>query len=380
MKVNMFIPEYMKDFKCISSKCVDTFCAGWDINIDENTFKIYKNSDGNLKELTYGKYKENVNNHDFFNRGYMILKDELRCPFLDDSMLCDIHGILGEKNLCITCKSYPRVYNIVDGIYEKSGLASCEELCRKSFLSESKIQFIECEEEINEDEIEIRRIIDTEAFIGSDNLLQYFWDIRIISINIIQNDNFSIDERLEILKRFYTLLQKEYENKNFYAIDELIEIYNNEEFFYKGSLKNELINFNYDIFTMLLDDLLINNIKSIRLKSFIDEYKKGITSNRFTDNLIIKKLNELKVYDYIFENYIVNQIFKDLIPFNVGSDLIKSSIILINSYKIIKSYIIGISTTLEDEIKSELIIRVIQSVSKDMEHNKVFKNLLESNL
>ena len=44
------------------------------------------------------------------------------------------------------------------------------------------MEFIETEEEIDESAIEIRRIIDTEAFEGTDSLLQYFWDIRINSI------------------------------------------------------------------------------------------------------------------------------------------------------------------------------------------------------
>ena len=57
------------------------------------------------------------------------------------------------------------------------------------------MEFIEIEEELHEDFLEIRRVIDTEAFIGSDNLIQYFWDIRIISINIMQNRNLSIDSK-----------------------------------------------------------------------------------------------------------------------------------------------------------------------------------------
>ena len=62
MKVNMFIPKYMADFKCIGSECVDTCCAGWDINIDENTFEKYVNSKGELKELVQGKFRENKEN------------------------------------------------------------------------------------------------------------------------------------------------------------------------------------------------------------------------------------------------------------------------------------------------------------------------------
>ena len=119
MEVNVFQPKYMTEFKCICSGCTDSCCTGWDINIDEDTYNKYINSNGAFKELLEGKYFENKNEHDFFNHGFMVLKEERRCPFLNTNMLCDIHGSFGEENLCITCKSYPRVYNIVDDVYEK---------------------------------------------------------------------------------------------------------------------------------------------------------------------------------------------------------------------------------------------------------------------
>ena len=186
MIVNTFIPKYMEKFKCIGSECTDTCCAGWDINIDENSLERYKNSTGALKSLVEGKFLTDDKKGDFFNAGYMILKDGSRCPFLNENMLCDIHGAVGEENLCITCKSYPRVFNIVDGIYEKSALASCEEICRLALMNKEKMEFVEAEEELDEDNIEIRRIIDTEAFAGTESMIQYFWEMRISSINIIQ--------------------------------------------------------------------------------------------------------------------------------------------------------------------------------------------------
>ena len=211
----MFMPKYMSTFKCIGSECVDTCCAGWDINIDEDTYKNYTSCTGSLKELVTGKFRENNNNEDYFNKGFMILKEENKCPFLNNNLLCNIHGGIGEENLCITCKRFPRVYNIVDDVYEKSGLPSCEEICTMAFLNKEKMEFIECEEEIDESAIEIRRIIDTEAFEGSDSLLQYFWDIRVNSINIMQNRNFSIEERLSILKYFYNKIEEYYNEKDF---------------------------------------------------------------------------------------------------------------------------------------------------------------------
>jgi lysine-N-methylase len=379
MRVNSFLPKYMVDFKCINSSCIDTCCAGWDINIDDDSYNRYVNSAGHLKELVAGKFFENKEEHDSFNCGFMILKDESRCPFLNSNMLCDIHGETGEENLCITCKSYPRVFNIVDNVYEKSGLPSCIEICTRAFLNKDKMEFVELEEEIEESNIEIRRIIDSEAFDGTESLVQYFWDIRVISINIMQLRSFSIEERLNILHRFYEQMENSNTLKDFDSIDELIEEFNDESMDFKA-LKGIAFNEDNNFYISLCDDILVDNIRSVRLKECVKEYKAGILkfkdiSKYIEDNS--KYFDELLNYSYVFENYIVNQIFKDLVPFNNGESLIKSIEVIINSYRIIKSYVIGMAINSEVEIEGELIVRVIQALSKDIEHNKVFKELLE---
>lgn len=381
MKVNMFIPKYMLTFKCIGSSCIDTCCAGWDINIDEDTYKKYTNCTGELKKIVQGKFRENKNSDDYLNRGFMILKEHNKCPFLNDNLLCDIHGGVGEENLCITCKRFPRVYNIIDDIYEKSGLASCPEICTKAFLNKDKMEFVEIEESVDESAIEIRRIIDTEVFQESDSLIQYFWDIRVNSINIMQNRNFSIEERLSILKYFYNKIEEYYNEKDFDLLEEFLDEYS-EGNIYLDYLKTLDLNEGNEFYLSLVDEELIKNIKSVRLKECVKEYKKGILKvNDIVKYINDEKsiLNSIEKYSYILENYLVNQIFKDLIPFNKGESLNLSINILINSYRIIKAYIIGISLN-NKEINEDLIIRVIQSLSKDIEHNKVFKNLLESDI
>ena len=36
-----FVPNYYKDFKCIANRCKHSCCVGWEIEIDDNTFKKY---------------------------------------------------------------------------------------------------------------------------------------------------------------------------------------------------------------------------------------------------------------------------------------------------------------------------------------------------
>lgn len=372
----------MSTFKCIGPKCTDTCCAGWDINIDEVTFKKYENSNGKLKEIVKEKYIKNENLDDSFNYGFMILTEDKKCPFLKSNLLCEIHGECGEENLSITCKRYPRVFNIIDGIYEKSGIPSCEEICSKAFLNKEKMEFIETEEEVDEETIEIRRVIDTDAFIDSDSLIQYFWDIRVNSINIMQNRDFSIEERLILLNSFYEKLEYLRGSHNFYEIEELLEKINEDSSNIDSMIKPiEFTPFNFDrnFFNLILNEDLLKKVIGTRLKTFLTSLndKKNLMSESFNDDKLKKLDITLTNYSYIFENYLVNQIFKDIIPFNKGENLKDSIKVLINTYKLIKGYLILLYNSSSKEISEYEIIHIIQALSKDLEHNKVFKNLLE---
>lgn len=375
MEVSFFMPKYMADFKCVGEACKDTCCAGWEINIDKITFDKYKNSNGDFEKLVLGKYRENPIHEDDSNYGFMNINSENKCPFLNGKLLCDIHGEVGEENLSITCKKYPRIFNIVDSIYEKSGIPSCEEVCLKAFLNKEKMEFVELEEKINENEIQIGRVIDTEAFIGTESLLQYFWDIRINSINIMQMRKFKIEERLNILKEIYCLIEKLKDKKDFEEIESILESLDDGSFDF-DSIKGKSFENNSELNEKILDDSITSNIRGVRLKEFIEKYKIYKENNNIVT--INTKDNLLEDYSHIFENYLVNQIFKDVIPFNKGGLLNKSIEVLINTYKVIKSYIIGFSMYGNIEITESLIIRVIQALSKDLEHNKVFNRVLDT--
>lgn len=380
MKVKIFMPKYMKDFKCIGPECTDTCCAGWDINIDLNTYNKYINSTNEFKKLLQGKFEENLGDNDFFNKGFMILKAEKRCSFLNDNMLCDIHGAFGENNLCITCKNYPRVFNIVDSIYEKSALPSCPEVCNKAFLNKDKMEFIEEVCNIDPDNIEIRRIIDVEAFEETNSLIKYFWEIRVSSINIMQLRDFSIEKRLTILKSFYSKLQELYESENFNDLEILLEDFNEDLIDY-SDFNLENLNEDNNFFISLGADDFIENIKSSKLRDIAYAYKSWALDEKNLYEFLKKDtsyLSELNSYSYIIENYLVNQIFKNIFPFNKGENLTLSLNELINTYKIIKAYVIGTSIISNKKITDTVIIEVIQALSKDIEHNAVFKEILNS--
>lgn len=49
------VPEYYEKFSCIASRCKDSCCAGWEIDIDEDSYAYYNSVEGKfgkrLKEV-----------------------------------------------------------------------------------------------------------------------------------------------------------------------------------------------------------------------------------------------------------------------------------------------------------------------------------------
>jgi lysine-N-methylase len=172
----------------------------------------------------------------------------------------------------------------------------------------------------------------------------------------MQNRSFSIEERLNILNNFYEQIKELHSCQEFDRLEELIEEFSSEIVDYEA-LKGNKFRENNEFYKSLIDEEFIKNIRSVKLKACIKEYKAGIlktNSNPSKEALneeesisfldvsgyLKEKVNyfkEVETYSYVFENYLVNQIFKDLVPFNKGESLSESVRILINSYRIIKA-------------------------------------------
>lgn len=96
------VPEYYKDFSCIGGECIDTCCAGWEVDVDKKSSAYYKSVDGAFGDRLRSKLV------DYPIEDRFILGEHGRCPFLNSKNLCDIYTELGEDKLCETCTNFPR--------------------------------------------------------------------------------------------------------------------------------------------------------------------------------------------------------------------------------------------------------------------------------
>ena len=136
-------PDYYSEFSCIGNKCSDTCCAGWMVDIDDETAQVYKSMPLPIGKKLREKLRGESGGY------YFELDKKKRCPFLNKDNLCDIILALGEGGLSVTCTEYPRFYADTP-IYEQVDLTlSCPEAARIFFSKKGSIKYIT--EDIKED-------------------------------------------------------------------------------------------------------------------------------------------------------------------------------------------------------------------------------------
>ena len=128
-------PDYYDSFHCIGSACTDTCCAGWEIEVDEESSARYQQLQGALKD----KMKRSLTVTE--EESYFALQDG-RCPFLKKDGLCELICHYGDGILCDICREHPRFYNWYGGDTEVGLGLCCEEAERLIFASEAPARFV----------------------------------------------------------------------------------------------------------------------------------------------------------------------------------------------------------------------------------------------
>lgn len=132
-------PEYYNRFSCVGGACKDTCCAGWEVDVDEDSYEYYSVVPGAFGERLRASMAEDGEGH------WFPMTAAGRCPFLNDANLCDIYSALGEESLCGVCTEYPRYYMEI-GDYEQIDMSlSCMELGRILFEETDEITYL-CEQ------------------------------------------------------------------------------------------------------------------------------------------------------------------------------------------------------------------------------------------
>lgn len=131
-------PGYYNKFKCTASKCRDNCCfGGWLIELDEDTVRYYEGLEGE-----FGKaLRESLMTDDDGDTCFRLIDG--RCPHLDENGLCRVLGEIGEEQMGVVCREFPRYTNTFEGTVEKGIGLACEEAARLILMNQAAFYLTE---------------------------------------------------------------------------------------------------------------------------------------------------------------------------------------------------------------------------------------------
>lgn len=332
MKIVKF--KYYDEFHCIGAECPDSCCEQWSIIITKREYLNYKKykCSPRLKNVISNAFIRTRNEEFDSNAAYAQIKlnENRDCPFHDFDGLCMIQKELGEKALSYTCATFPRLHARIgnDALLCACNITCCHVV---EMLMNHPESLEITEEEYNYNDRYINSGFTSAGNIRSDwKGYQFFWIIKNAEIDILQNRNFTISERMLILGFFCKKVEDYLENNEGQKIESLYNMILDNDFCKKvaDSLKAPQSDTNsasksINVFTQM-NYYVQNSTKIEYTKKHFNQVQEslGIVNTINDDNGIITSYNNEKYFNhigvfrsiesnrpYILENILLNQAF-----------------------------------------------------------------------
>ncbi len=207
-------PSFYKDFECIAGDCPDSCCQGWEVDADKDSLEYYKTLSGDIRQRI-----DSVLDKDEFGNTIFRLTDRKRCPFLNDSNLCDMHIAIGGEHTPFTCRTFPRFINDFGSTREMGLSFSCPVASDMMWNLEGEFDF---ETTLNSDPPSLNDI-DAELYF-------YLIKSRNKAYQIVKNKELPLNERIIQLLEYAQELQNDidsYEEGG--AVLDFKDVFNNPE-------------------------------------------------------------------------------------------------------------------------------------------------------
>ena len=311
--------SYIKNFRCDGKICDCRCCREWAIPLDNDTREKFLTLENSEREEIFNNINEDSHT--------LKLSGNFRCSFLDADGLCKIQKKHGENFLPAICQSFPRMtFKLDENFFEQSMTLTCPVAAQIILLSPDPISFVET------DEINSRLVIDFRKYLTHSS--KKFFQLQIQAIKILQDRNFSINERLKNLCEFF--LQKKL-----------------PPFEFNLEKHSETL---VEIFDEMYDAHLTDAQKKILTRNFSQSGEKFL-SDIHTN------------FSQILENYLVNEFFMRCYPCAFSGDDWQNCKIFVTSFRILEFSIVLNLLAKKNMTVSDLL-NLICAVSDKLDHNK----------
>ncbi len=362
--VSDLYPNYYNQFSCLGSKCVETCCQGWKIDVDEICHKKYEELERKYEDDKIERFlKKNTNptNHKF---SYIEMKKNGFCPFLDKSKLCTIQKKFGEDYLPNTCKTFPRRTIDFDEIKIKTLSLACPEAARLCLTSKNSMEM----KSGNKDENNFLKIVpsylhNSFTIVGEKLFNKIYllfkdegFDLKslLIICESILNEQKNLERNPEKIDEIFNFIVNKFRKIDFPNYD-------------KSKLK---INFLSDVNTLIQNtnpDCSLNELLSKAHKELVE--KNSDTEKSIINFKNVEKNHYLKfekVNYRILRNYFLNEILGHAQIFTNELPNCRNRFYLTILCAVISKLItIGIISEKNKKLDNQILINAIQKVAKN---------------
>ncbi|MTV49896.1 hypothetical protein GJ688_13025 [Heliobacillus mobilis] len=379
----VYVPWYLRSFQCAGAECQDACCGlGKALNIDQKTYKKYRKVQDPSFRKEIDRKIQRIRSGATDDAYALVTPSESgNCPFWNRDRICSIHKKLGEDALPGWCASYPRITNIINGRWERTGTLACPAVARRALLNKGPLVLTEIDEpnlpfrgvygqlnvsHTSEPELWAGYIERTRQFVFSclqsrgysvddrmlllgffcESLARVLPDDRAKKLPAIVEDMDSFLMEPKTLKINYHLPKRDRRNLQRDLLDTLSE-FNQQNRFYQG-------------FSQLLTQSFCgldagSNAKTKRDKAYYD------AEGTYYHPLI-------QEHEYILENFLVNRVYNMVFPFMTPNPF-DQYITLCLTFMLVKNLLVGLAAFHKEHIQVEHMVELIQTLTREEERN-----------
>lgn len=359
MKVR--VPHYYDEFKCTGSRCPDTCCVGWMIEIDDDSYERFMNMEGEFGERIRANIIQRPDGR-FFG-----MNEDGRCIFLNENNLCDMVIKLGESSLCSLCDNYPRVGEEYGSLREMGLSLSCPEVSRMVLSMKEPVRFGEW---FLDEEPQGRDY-------AGDMLFRSLLASRDVIFGILQDRELTISERASLYMMFAARLQNILDSeKTEKEMTGLVEKLN-EKFLedgYTDKAKNSVKMASY----ASARRFMMNVYSMIDNMEIINDRWQAIhnTASWFLDGTNTKEYEELNKefdgfnseYAYIYEHMMVYYVYRYFLKMISDGDIYSKAVMCVVSVAAIHEAYLSLWIKNNKSLTMQDRINVSYLYSKEIEH------------
>jgi lysine-N-methylase len=385
--LEMLVPKYVSDFRCIGSQCPDSCCERFAVNIDKDTFRAYRRSedpilkplfklnllrsDKNSTDALYGKFKTNPPAN--------------KCTFLDAECGCLIQKRLGEDGLSDVCFSYPRhTFQINDHLEQTLGL-SCPEAARLALTMQDGFEFIQQTRPVRGEYGLIKLPLDGVSIQDMD-------EVRIFSVQIVQSTDLSllqkwvalgwvclrVDETLakqlamqDILIELQQLLEQgaisELASQQPLRLDLQAKVF--AHLFSARGLRQHDLPWREEVFSAISRGLGGNENGLVDEKTLIARYEYGVE--------VLSR--GMIAFEQILQRYLINEMLQNLFPWADGGAMVQFRKTL-SRFGLIRFMIVATAADRGELLSESDMIRIVQVFCRTYLHDPNFSGMVDDAL